>query len=108
MGYDIHVTRQRDGDDIQRRLIEAAEWLNYIESDSELALQEDGQRISALWTSYGKEGVLPCFIWWRGIISTKNPNRKVLIKALEIASRLEARVIGDDAEEYQSAEDLQE
>jgi hypothetical protein len=93
MGYDLHITRREDwfdrGDDIS-----ADEWLNYVESDTELSIDKRNGRYFAIW----KED--DWLDWQRGEIFTKNPRKTLVEKMIQIANRLNAKVQGDDGEVY--------
>ena len=40
------------------------------------------------------------FYYWRGKISVKNPSESAIKKMKELASRLDAHVLGDEGEPY--------
>lgn len=113
MGYDVHITRKADWFDEEGPTISIDEWKAYIASDPEIRLdgfaeavvgggailriEQDGL---AVWTGYSnKENSV-----WIGPssegISVKNPDVEILRKMFEIAQALNARVIGDEGEEY--------
>ena len=103
MGYDFHITRKAFWADEDGPTISADEWLAIVESDSSLALCENGVNG-------------PCFMEWRGSpqnpeqwldydadlgeIFTKYPDDALIEKMIEIAEKLGATVQGDDGEIY--------
>jgi hypothetical protein len=120
MGYDLHITRKDDwSDDDKEKEIALSEWLAYIDADQDLVLS-DGYRIKVPgsdtesmaapgyceWTSHPSQE-RPCFDYWRGCISTKNPDEDVTRKMLSIAEVLGAKVQGDDGEIYTLSADNQ-
>lgn len=107
MGWEIHITRAVDWSDSEQQPISATEWLRLVEADAELAIDpRDNGPYFALWHGHSLENDHPWFDWTDGEIITKNPDRKTLGKALEIARYFGARVQGDDGEEYLKPEDL--
>jgi len=102
MGYVLHITRKDDWSDHTGPVIDEAEWRRIIEEDPELTLDADtrcvmtgGEFIFAAWKS--EPGALG---WYGGEISTKNPDEALIAKMVQIASKLNARVQGDDGEIY--------
>src|SRR5262245_20869547 len=93
MGYDLHITRRGDWYD-EGADISADEWLNYVESDPELSIDDRNSKYFAIWK--GDDWLS----WRRGEIFTKNPRRNLVEKMIQIASRLDAKVQGDDGEVY--------
>jgi hypothetical protein len=107
MGWEIHITRAESWADSEKHPITAEEWLALVEADPDLVIDpRDNGPYFALWVRHWVQGDHPWFDWFVGAIETKNPDRKTLGKALEIAQRLGARVQGDDGEEYKRPEDL--
>ncbi|MEM9295827.1 MAG: hypothetical protein AAGA57_08495 [Planctomycetota bacterium] len=102
MGYDIHITRGRDwfeAYDNADIAITAEEWIGYVKEDPELSLAGYNGDYFALWS--GKcEYDDPWFDWISGVIYTKNPDEAIIDKAVQIASQLDARVIGESDEIY--------
>src|SRR5882757_8253586 len=78
MGYNIYITRKQDwfdGDDLNE--IKLAEWTDYIQSDSEMKLDNYAETENdleekiryenegiAIWTSYSKHGLDDNFAWF--------------------------------------------
>jgi len=116
MGYEIHITRKKDGFDEDGASISLEEWKAYIASDSDMRLDGyaeatlgngDTLRVEdeglAVWTAYSGHGVNGNMAWFypgSGGIIAKNPDEEILQKMFEIAEALGARVVGDDDEEY--------
>ncbi|HEU0185991.1 MAG TPA: hypothetical protein VFS27_11795, partial [Blastocatellia bacterium] len=73
--------------------ISADEWLEYVESDPELSIDESNGKYFAIWK-------VDWLDWRRGEIYTKNPRRKLVEKMIQIANRLNAKVQGDEGEVY--------
>ena len=107
MGWEIHITRTAHWPDSTRRPITAEEWLAFVAADRELIIDpRDNGPNFALWLPHCVDGDHPWFDWLDGAIETKNPDRKTLAKALQIARHFGARVQGDDGEVYERPEDL--
>ncbi len=116
MGYDIHITRADEWFDSQSESITMDEWIAYIQSDPEMRLdgyaeattpEGDTIRIEseglAVWTAYSGHGVAGNMAWidvFNGRITVKNPDREIRQKMFAIATKLNARVQGDDGELY--------
>ena len=116
MGYDVHITRADHWLDASATPISLGEWRDYVASDDEVQLT--GQAVAyvdgdpaidyasdglASWIAYTKHdpnGNQAWFDWQEGRIVVKNPDEEILDKMRQIASRLSARVVGDDGEEY--------
>lgn len=119
MGYELHITRRKDwSDDAQEDIdISLEEWLAYVGNDSELELV-DWFRIKVL-GSKTESQVAPGFCEWilhplklrpwfnysNGDISTKNPNEDTILKMLSISKFFNAKVQGDDGENYKLTSD---
>ena len=121
MGYNIYITRKQDwfdGDDSNE--IKLTEWTDYIQSDSEMKLDNyaetendleekiryENQGI-AIWTSYSKHGLDDNFAWFdfsNGNVTVKNADTEIRNKMIDIAGRLNAKVQGDDGEIYDTKE----
>ncbi len=121
MGYNIYITRKQDwfdGDDSNE--IKLTEWTDYIQSDSEMKLDNyaetendleekiryENQGI-AIWTSYSKHGLADNFAWFdfsNGNVTVKNADTEIRNKMIDIAGRLNAKVQGDDGETYDTKE----
>jgi hypothetical protein len=115
MGYEVHITRKAEWSDDDGPTISLAEWLAYVSSDPEMradgyaeartpdgVLRLDGQGI-AVWTGYPghhEDGNMAWFCHCEDRITVKNPDEAILVKMHAIASKLHAKVQGDDGEQY--------
>ena len=103
MGYDLHITRAAEwwGENAGCEIGEA-EWLGLVDADPELrrSTPEDVCHSENLVLWSGNEPGGPWLAWRRGNVYSKNPNARLIEKMLEIAERLQARVLGDDSEVY--------
>jgi hypothetical protein len=107
MGWEIHITRADHWIDSAEHPISAEEWLRFVEADPELAIDpRDNGPCFALWLLHPIDGDYAWFDWFEGAIKTKNPDGKILGKAIQIAKHFNARVQGDDGEEYRMPDDL--
>ncbi len=116
MGYELHIIRKNDYEnDEEESSITLEEWLQYVADDAELQLTNGYQMnipnidISwkdvpgfTLWGAHPENKPMGSlwFNFWRGAISTKNPDEETIRKMLSIAEALNAKVQGDDNEYY--------
>jgi hypothetical protein len=115
MGYDIHITRAPDWTASEAFPISLEEWLDCAARDSEMRLDGFaeawvGQSVLrveseglAVWTAYSRHEVGGNMAWFSfcyGRIVVKNPDDEILGKMRQIATRLQANVIGDEGETY--------
>ena len=101
MGYEVHITRADDWTLSQQHPILEKEWLEVVHSDPTLQVSEEdflgdgtdqGHR-AVVWLAHpGK----PQFWYGNGMVTKKHPDEPTLAKMVEIAQRLNARVIDDD------------
>lgn len=108
MGYDVHITRAASWLDSHLNPITKTEWDAIVASDVELEtsteswLEGDLDRgiartYATIWIAHPDR--VP--FWWQdGEITSKNADQATRRKMVEIASRLNARVVGDEGEEY--------
>jgi hypothetical protein len=108
MGYELHITLAPPWRASSDYPISNHAWRHLIANDTSLSVSETEHytrkdpvlgsvRIPAvLWSND------PDVAFWfdRGEIQVKNPSDATILKMLEIASKLDARLIGDDDEEY--------
>jgi len=102
MGYDFHVTRAEHWSGNEGQEILAEEWLDVIKSDPELVPAPENGQYFVIWrgtTKYPETW----FNWVGGNITTKNPDKATLRKMLEIATRFNGHVQGDEGEIYDEA-----
>ena len=103
MGYDLHITRANNWIDSEEEPISREEWRAYIESDSELENTKDDELGASWYGEGGRLGKSTCIggFWWsKGRIVEKNPTEAEIRKMTQIATALNARVVGDSDEEY--------
>ena len=99
VGYEFYVTRADHWSDGKPE-IPKEEWLDLVVHAPELSLAGYHGPYFALWSGDSKYGADAWFNWKRGQVHTKNPDPPMIVKALQIAERLRARVQGDDGEIY--------
>jgi len=106
MGYDLHISRVEHWVYSETAPITLDEWKSYIESDSELKIDpinnHRDDELTVLW--YGDDGIFEdnefWLCWWKGQIYAKNPDEALIEKMCKIAAFFNAKVLGDDDEEY--------
>lgn len=123
MGYELHIVRNEDWfEEETGGGISFAEWQSLVDADDTMRMDgyaevklPDGSTLRtenkglAVWTEYKGNVVGGNQAWFDfgdGTISVKNPDQEILTKMLEISEKLDAKVIGDDGEEYKSPTDL--
>jgi hypothetical protein len=110
VGYDLHVTRAEDWMDAEQNPIPETEWLAAVQSDAELRVDTDsyydrrgpnGATVRLHPVAWLGDPSGDTLFWYeRGEITTTNPTDEAVAKLKSIASRLRARLVGDDGEEY--------
>jgi hypothetical protein len=102
MGYDIHITKREHWWDKAASEISRAEWEEVLRLHPELmAFSSAPGKVADSAQMLDDTGeVAKIFRFGHGNIFVKNPTRQVLIKMLEIARELNARVVGDNEEAY--------
>ncbi len=105
MGYNLYVTRAVDWSSNSGNEISPQEWLSVVDGDPSLVRFSANGPYFALWDRADQPDS-PWIDWFGGNLYSKNPDRAVLGKLLEIANRLHARVQGEEGEEYRSPEDI--
>jgi hypothetical protein len=112
MGYDVHITRKQEWIDKDGLQIREDEWQAYVASDPEMviigfaeATTPQGETIRVthplLTEWHGHSSHLPIwFSYFEGNLVVKNPDKECLAKMRQIATRLKARVQGDEGEFY--------
>jgi len=107
MSYDLHVVRTENWLDAEESPITKPEVDALIAADNDLAWStnnwvdmRDGNRrkptryYMILWQGE------PCLWWYRNEIQCSGPTEEQIGKLVEIATKLKARVVGDDGEFY--------
>ncbi len=109
MGYDLHITKAGHWIDSSANPISREAWDSLVEADSELVTSADSyydrrteggdsERIYAtLWAALSDE---VAFWFQDGEVTAKNPDDSTILKMIDIAESLDARVLGDDGEVY--------
>src|SRR5688572_15851619 len=105
MGYDLHITRAEFHAMNEGHEITADEWMRYVQSDPELQHFPEGGEYFARWLGKSKYPD-PWFDWSQGDIYTKNPDKPIVAKMLQIAKALGAHVQGDDGEPYEDTSQI--
>jgi len=106
MPYDLHVVRTPGWLDAAEFPITREEVEGLLQSDGELAWSAsdyvDSTEAGITTRNYmiTWKG-LPCFLWERDQITCASPDQQQTAKLIDIASRLNALVIGDDGERYE-------
>jgi hypothetical protein len=103
VGYDLYITRRKyHGDEDGPRITEA-EWNALVEAETEMEFRDSRNPLLATWSGKS-EYPDPWFDYSAryGSIDTKNPDKPIIAKMLEMAKKLEAKVQGDDGEVYTS------
>ncbi len=104
MGYDLHITRAEDWTQNLSWQISSNEWLSIIQEDPELVPDPHNGEFAVIWKS-APRSEKGWFDWYQGNVFTTSPDRETVEKMLELANRLEAKVVGDNGELYTSAPD---
>jgi hypothetical protein len=105
MGYDLHITRAKFYAANEGHEITADEWMGYVQSDPELRHFPEGGKYFVRWLGKSKYPD-PWFDWFQGDIYTKNPDKAIVAKMLQIAKALGAHVQGDDGEPYEDTSQI--
>jgi hypothetical protein len=104
MGYDLHITRAFQSYESERFPIRGAEVDELVRDEPDLAIPADAPRrpdfCYLLWTADPSERG-HYLLFQRGRLSIKNPEPAFQRRMIEWAARLDAWVIGDDAELYE-------
>lgn len=107
MGYDLHITKADFWLENKDHEITADAWLKIIAEDPELHLADDNGSFVALWSGPSKYSD-SWLDWWKGNIYTKNPDKALVEKMIQIAQMIGARVQGDDGEFYEDTSEVPE
>ncbi|NDK99694.1 hypothetical protein [Photorhabdus bodei] len=106
MGWELHITRAECFSMNEDCQISSDEWLALVAEDDELFIDERNGRFHARWTgkSVYEE---PWLNWSDGNIHTKHPDTALYCKMLQIAEKLNAKVVDDDDHLYLLPTDLE-
>jgi len=100
MGYELRIIRPE-----QATPITLSEWLGVVETDAEMQREGVANAETAAGTvRYENPGLVKWKNTWfdfrRGKIFVKNPNAEDILKMKQLAAKLNAKVTGDEGEEY--------
>jgi hypothetical protein len=109
MGYELHITRAESWSDSARHPLSADEWEAFAALQPEL--REDGwigystsARNHPVFAQICSDGSQVSLYWQGGEITVSGyPDRPTLSKLCEYAQALDAKVQGDDGEDYPDA-----
>src|SRR5215472_14587852 len=104
MGYDLHITRAEHWAENKGQEITAEEWLQYVKEDPELRLAGYNGPYFTIWKR-SPDDAEAWLDWFDGDIYTKHPDDPLIQKMVQIATRLGAKVQGDDGETYAGNDD---
>lgn len=112
MAYEIHVVRTRDWLDAFQEPITREEFDRMIVTDSELAwsatdyleMRDEGGEAKRYYAITWKGE--SAFMWYRDQLTCSGATEKQIIKLVEIAKQLDAFVVGDDGEHYETKRTL--
>lgn len=98
MAYDIHITRREYWSDDGAPEISASDWAAHVASDPQIAPDQLNGEHDFVFLAH-PQGAFPIF-WSRGEILISGADDAMLSKAIAIAAALNAKVLGDDDEQY--------
>jgi hypothetical protein len=109
VGYDIHIVRTNNWLEAESDPICKEDVDRMIASDPELQwstadyvdVREVGGIIKRYYAILWNRS--PAFLWCKAEISCSNPTKQQIIKMIQVARTLGAKVIGDEQEEYELA-----
>jgi hypothetical protein len=107
MGYYVNIICENNLAEFEG--ITLAEWHNYIDRDPELQRPPENvpnAKFLALLRSVANNPERwPCLYWTNGRISTKYPDRRTVLKMIEIARYFGGNVVGEESERYTTNEE---
>jgi hypothetical protein len=115
VGYDLYITRARHTWECTTNPIPRTEWGRVVDADASLRRSSEDwfarrikggavERINAvIWIEHPDQ---VAFWFVDGAISTKNPDPATIEKMIDLADKLNARVIGEGNEEYQEGGEI--
>jgi hypothetical protein len=98
LGYDLHITRALFWPHAERYPIRADEVMALVEREADLVLDDQNAFDAAQF--FVRVGAEDWLEFWRGRLSTKNPEDALVRRMVEIGRLLDAWVTGDDDEIY--------
>lgn len=102
MGYSVFVTRRKHWHDPAGESISVAEWRAVVEGDSELLWNSDLGENAAIWKA-SPQAEHEWIALEAGSLESKNPSTELLAKLVSVAGVLQARVVGEEGEAYESS-----
>ena len=100
-GYDLHITRKVHWADSNGPAISLAEWQEYAKHDRQVARDPANSEFDFVVSLSGES--FPIWLDPKlGELVTKDPSQRAVVKLIDIARALRARVQGDDGELYPS------
>jgi hypothetical protein len=100
MAYDLHITRRQYWASEDGPSIGLAEWAQYVAMDPDVVPDPQNNEEDYIYSGH-PTSPWP-ILWSRGDLLVGSADDAMLAKALAIAARLDARVLGDDDEQYLS------
>ncbi|ROR11606.1 hypothetical protein [Erwinia sp. JUb26] len=105
MGWEMYITKAETWSESADNPISSVEWLKLVEEDEELSLNPRNGEFNAIWRGES-EHIDPWLDWNRGCVYSKQPDVALYCKMLQIAERLNAKVLDEDDREYVLPSDL--
>ncbi|EAU0443580.1 hypothetical protein HNS87_001024 [Salmonella enterica] len=105
MGWELHIVRTECWFDSASDPISREEWLQLVNDDEELTVDNVNGDSYAIWSGQSKYDE-PWLGWDDGRISTKHPDEALYCKMLQVAEKLNAVVVDDDDHKYLLPSDL--
>lgn len=105
MGWELHIVRTEDWSDSASDPISREEWLQLVNDDEELSIDNKNGDSYAIWSGQSEHDE-PWLNWSDGRISTKHPDEALYCKMLQVAEKLNAIVVDDDDHKYLLPSDL--
>ena len=102
MGYDLRITRKETWTDTGNE-ISIDEFERYLKTDIEFSYPSKMGPNYAEWKS-PNSSYTSWLCWDSGDVYTKNPEPEFIDKMESVAKALQAKVVGDDGEIYETAE----
>ena len=109
MSYDVHLVRTDNWLDAANDPITKPQINELISADPELEWSSEdwvdlrdghGKKVTRYFMILWKDK--PCYWWYQNQITCSKPNEEQVGKMVEMATKLNANVIGDDGESYNS------
>lgn len=92
MGYQVTITRTDEITD--DGLISKEEWLNFAAADPELEIEDKSEDFPTVIWKRGKDSAELC--WEDAGVWSQSPENVTILKMIEIAGKMDAKVINED------------